>query len=185
MDKRLSLPLTLIIAVSSSGVSAKQSELYGLSGFADFSNGHSSESTWITTFGYSYYLSSFLALDVGYNSTVLGKKTFENSDVTRTHATYSGWRAGIKVQQDFTNFSVFSRAAASYNTLEKSNYGNNDNTLRSYSGLNPYFSLGASMPAFVRKDLFISFELSHETLEQGFSANGLAIGRPISSDCVC
>lgn len=168
----------LLMAGATAQAAAPQNDFYTDLGVAHISNGSSSSTGLHYKFGYNYYLTPFIALDLNYSDTSTIKDPDQSTANDEFSTSYSGVGAGIKLQQFFgKRFSAYAKAGASSLKIKETSYDANQGKFveTEESGVYPYGSVGMDVLAPMNQFRF-SFDYTYQVLEDDYNASSFTIG---------
>ncbi len=177
----LLLPSFLFAVTVSAQAATNQHQFYVDSGYNYIDNSESTEGMWTTTLGYSYFLSPFVGIDLGYTDTLSSGASFYNSSGDNIDVKYRSYFAGARIEQPINSYSSFyARGGVGQTSLEETNVSVDPETTQEHTGVNPYLGIGAKMqPVFIEK-LELSVELKYQDLQNDYSATSFSLGAKFS-----
>lgn len=146
-------------------------------GYTDLDNGYSSDEVLTTSLGYSYYITSFVAVDLGYNGTLSSKAKLRDSNGNAIETKYDSYYGGARIEVPFSSFAtVFARGGAAYTELKEENVSANPSSSTTHSGVNPYVSAGARIQMPNNPNVQLSAEITYQDLEHGYDSTSVSVG---------
>ncbi|MGF1696521.1 porin family protein [Vibrio lamellibrachiae] len=155
----------------------KTHQLFADTGYANIKGELGSENAWVTNIGYSYFLSPFVGLDVGYTNIVSDTPQYSNEHLDVIDLSYQGYFVGTHIQHPIQSVGfVYAKGGMSYTTLEETNLTSNPNTPIETSGTHPYYGVGIKINTFFQPHLDINIEYIHQELEDDYSNSAFLVG---------
>jgi|GEM_PF-1932393 len=179
----LSLFLSVLAVAFAFPINAAESQhrFYVDSGYNYIDNSESSEGTWTTTLGYSFFFSPYLGFDLGYTDTLSNGASFQDGSGDNVDVKYRSYFAGARIEQPINNYSsFFARGGLGQTNLEETNVSFEPQTTEEHSGINPYIGIGAKMQPVFAEKLELSVELKYQDLEKDYSAASFTVGARFS-----
>ncbi len=173
---------SLIIAVGFPATAAdSRHQFYVNSGYNYLDNSESTEGTWATTLGYSYFISPFIGVDLGYTDTLSNGASFHNTNGDNIDIKYRSYFAGARVERPINSYSsIYALGGIGQTNVEETNASVYPETSQDHSGLNPYLGIGAKMQPMLIEKLELSVELKYQDLQNEYSAASFNLGAKFS-----
>lgn len=150
-------------------------DVYSELGGSSISNGNTTTQAIHSKFGFYYYVTPFIALDVNWNQA----NSYTDGPKTKDFGSkYQGLGAAVKVQQPIMkNFSLYAKGGASYITFTESQWDNNigSHVDTKESGLYPNASIGADMRT-PWKNFSVNANYNYQMLQDDYNASTFSIG---------
>ncbi|MCK6263758.1 porin family protein [Vibrio sp. ZSDE26] len=151
--------------------------LFAETGYSSISGELGSKNAWLTNVGYSYYLSPFIGLDVGYTNIVSDTPQYSNEYLDTIGLSYQGYFGGVQIQHPVKELgTLYAKGGISYTTLEETNLTINPNTVVESSSIQPYYGVGVKFNSIFRPDLDVNVEFIHHDLEGDYSNSSFLVG---------
>lgn len=177
----LLIPILVITSVFPAIAADSRHQFYVSSGYNYLDNSESTEMTWATTLGYSYFISPFIGVDLGYTDTLSSGASFHSSSGDNIDVKYRSYFAGARVETPLNSYSSFyALGGVGQTNVEETNVSVYPETSQDYSGLNPYLGIGAKMQPMLMEKLELSVELKYQDLQNEYSAASFNLGAKFS-----
>ncbi|MGF1711460.1 porin family protein [Vibrio kagoshimensis] len=153
-------------------------DLYTDIGLSSTKNSKSTSQGWYHRFGYNYYFSPFMALDLSYTDSRALDDPENNPTSDDLVTSYKGLGAGVKFQHHLSKrFSVYAKGGASHLTItEKSWDQANQTYIRTEdTGIYPYGSLGVNMLTPMKNFKF-NASYNFQLLNSSSTASAFTVG---------
>ncbi len=177
----LLLPSLIITACFPAFAADSRHQFYVSSGYNYLDTSESTEDIWATTLGYSYFISPFLGVDIGYTDTVSNGASFQNSNGDNIEVKYRSYFAGARIERPLNSYSsIYALGGIGQTNVKETNTSVYPETSQDSSGLNPYLGIGAKMQPMLMEKLELSVELKYQDLEDEYSAASFNLGAKFS-----
>ncbi len=177
----LLLPSLLMTMCFQTVAADSRHQFYVSSGYNYLDNRESTEEAWATTLGYSYFISPFLGVDIGYTDTLSSGASFHNPNGDNIEVKYRSYFAGARIERPLNSYSsIYARGGIGQTNVEETNISVYPETSQDFSGLNPYLGFGAKMQPMLMEKLELSVELKYQDLQNDYSAASFSLGAKFS-----
>lgn len=168
-----------IMAVSMhANAAGSRHDIYTELGVATIDNGNTNSTGYHYKIGYNYYITPFIALDLGYHEANTLKDADKSVPSNEFNYNYAGWSVGVKGEQPIAqHISLYIKGGANSLTITETSYDNNQAKFveTEESGVYPYAGLGVDLLT-PNKNVRVHASYTYQMLEGDASSSTFNLG---------